>query len=38
VLGGAVGEALHRLPEGLVNTVRERYLQDAEDITGALDV
>ena len=36
-IAGAVGEALHGLPEGLVNTVRERYLQDAEDITGALD-
>ena len=36
-IAGAVGEALHGLPEGLVKTVRERYLQDAEDITGALD-
>ena len=36
-IAGAVGEALHGLDEGLVKTVRERYLQDAEDITGALD-
>ena len=36
-IAGALGEALHGLPEGLVKTVRERYLQDAEDITGALD-
>ena len=36
-IAGAVGEALHGMPEGLVETVRERYLQDAEDITGALD-
>ena len=36
-IAGAIGEAVHGLPEGLVNTVRERYLQDAEDITGALD-
>ena len=36
-IAGAVGEALHGLPEGLVKTARELYLQDAEDITGALD-
>ena len=36
-IAGAVGESLHGLPDGLVRTVRERYLQDAEDITGALD-
>ena len=36
-IAGAVGEALNRLPGGLVETVRERYLRDAEDITGALD-
>ena len=36
-IAGAVGEALHGQPEGLVETVRERYLQDANDITGALD-
>ena len=36
-IAGAVGEALHGLDEGLVKTVRERYLKDAEDITGALD-
>ena len=36
-IAGAVGEALHGLPEGLVETARERYLQVAEDITGALD-
>ena len=36
-IAGAMGEALHGLPEGLVETVRERYLQDAGDITGALD-
>ena len=36
-IAGAIGEALHGLPEGLVRTARERYLQNAEDITGALD-
>ena len=36
-IAGAVGEALHGRDEGLVKTARERYLQDAEDITGALD-
>ena len=36
-IAGAVGEALHGLPEGLVETVRGRYLQNAEDITGAID-
>ena len=36
-IAGAVGEALHGLDKGLVETVRERYLGDAEDITGALD-
>ena len=36
-IAGAVGEALHGLDEGLVRTARERYLQDAEDITGALE-
>ena len=36
-IAGAVGEALHGLPEGLVETAKERYLHDAEDITGALD-
>ena len=36
-IAGRVGESLHGLPEGLVKTVRERYLKDAEDITGALD-
>ena len=36
-IAGAIGEALHGLPEQLVQTVRERYLRDAEDITGALD-
>ncbi|MCY4468291.1 MAG: ADP-ribosylglycohydrolase family protein [Thiotrichales bacterium] len=34
---GALGEALHRLPAGLVETARERYLRDEQDITGALD-
>ena len=36
-IAGAVGEALHGLDEGFVRTARERYLQDAEDITGALE-
>ena len=36
-IAGAVGEALHRLPGGLVETAKEHYLHDAEDITGALD-
>lgn len=36
-IAGAVGEALHGLDIGLVETARERYLGDAEDITGALD-
>ena len=36
-IAGAVGEALYGLPDGLLETARERYLQDAEDITGALD-
>ena len=36
-IAGAVGEALHGLPEGLVRTVRERYLQGAEDITTTLE-
>ena len=36
-IAGAVGEALHGLPEGLVRTARERYLQDAEDISTTLD-
>lgn len=35
-IAGAIGEALHGLPAGLVATVWERYLQDVEDITGAL--
>ena len=33
---GALGEALHGLPEGPVRTAGDRYLQDVEDITGAL--
>ena len=36
-IASAIGEALLGLPEGLVEAVRERYLRDAEDITGALD-
>ena len=36
-IAGAVGEALHGLPDGLVQTARERYLQGAEDITTRLD-
>ena len=36
-IAGAVGEALHGLPDGLVRTARERYLQGAEDISIALD-
>ena len=36
-IAGALGEALHGLPEGLVRTARERYLQGAEDITTTLD-
>ena len=36
-IAGAVGEALHGLDEGLVRTVRERYLQGAEDISTTLD-
>ena len=36
-IADAVGEALHGLPEGLVEVARKRYLQDAEDISGALD-
>ena len=30
-------EALHGLPEGLVEVATEKSLQDAEDMTGALD-
>ena len=33
-IAGAVEEALHGLPEALVQTTRERYLQGAEDIWG----
>ena len=36
-IAGAVGEAMHGLPEGLVRTARERYLREAEDITATLD-
>ena len=36
-IAGAVGEALRGLEEGLVQTVRERYLPGAEDITRTLD-
>ena len=36
-IAGAVGEALHGLPEGLVQIARERVLEDAEDITTTLD-
>ena len=36
-IAGAVGEGLHGLPDGLVEKATERYLQDAEDIMGALD-
>ena len=36
-IAGAVGEAMHGLPEGLVRTARERYLSDAEDITTTFD-
>ena len=37
-IAGAVGEALHGLDEGLVQTARERYLHGAEDIMTTLDV
>ena len=37
-IAGAVGEALHGLPEELVQIARERYLGDAEDITATFDV
>ncbi len=37
VIAGALGEELHGLPGVLVETVKTRYLQGAEDITGALD-
>ena len=36
-IAGAVGEALHGLPERLVRIARARYLDHAEDITAALD-
>lgn len=36
-IAGAVSEALHGLPERLVRTARDRYLQGAEDITTTLD-
>jgi len=36
-IAGAMGEALHGLPGAVVRTVKARYLQGAEDITGALD-
>ena len=36
-IAGALGEALHGLPAVLVETVKTRYLQGAEDITRALD-
>ena len=36
-IAGAVGEALHGLDEGLVQTAIERYLQGAKDITTTLD-
>ena len=35
-IAGAVGEALHGLDEGLVQTAREGYLQGAEDVTTTL--
>ena len=36
-IAGAVGEALHGLPERLVRIARARYLDHAEDITAALN-
>ena len=36
-IAGAVGEALHGLPERLVEVARARYLDEASDITGTLD-
>ena len=36
-IAGAVGEALHELDGGLVQTARDRYLQGVVDITTTLD-
>ena len=36
-IAGTADETLHGLSEGPMETARELYLQDAEDITGALD-
>ena len=36
-IAGAVGEALHGLPEGLVQIARDSYLGEAQDITATLD-
>ena len=36
-IAGAVGEAMHGVPDELVRTARERYLNDAQDITVMLD-
>ena len=36
-IAGGLGDALHGLPEGFVRTAGDRYFQDVEDITGALD-
>ena len=36
-IAGAIGEAPHGLPEGLVRTARERYPWNVEGIMGALD-
>ena len=36
-IAGAVGEAMHGLDKRLVRSARQRFLQDAEDITATLD-
>ena len=36
-IAGAVGEAMHGVRDELVQTVRARYLNDAQDITAMLD-
>ena len=36
-IAGALGEALHGLDKALVETVREHYLQGAENVTTTLD-
>ena len=36
-IAGAVAEALHGIPKGMADAVRERYLGDADDIAGVME-